>query len=140
MIKTCRKCGEIKDSSLFYKHPKARDGRDSKCIECAKADSIRVRNARIEHYREYDRERGNRQGVEYLRAYRRANPKKYKAHSAVSNAVRDGKMKQCPCEICGSEKSVAHHDDYDFPLLVRWLCQAHHKQWHAKNGPGANGE
>jgi len=139
MIKTCKRCGEKKEIHLFYKHPKSKDWHDSKCIECAKANAIRVRNARIEHYREYDRDRGNRQDSEYLRQYREANPKKYKAHCAVNNAVRDGRLKQHPCETCGSERSVAHHDDYDLLLQVRWLCQAHHKQWHAKNGEGKNG-
>lgn len=139
MIKTCKRCGEQKDITLFYKHPRGKDGHDSKCIDCAKANSIRVRNARIEHYREYDRERGNRQGYDYVVEYRKANPKKYQAHSAVNNAVRNGTLNPLPCEICGSKKSVAHHDDYNFPLSVRWLCQAHHKQWHAKNGEGKNG-
>lgn len=139
MIKTCKRCGEQKDISLFYKHPKCKGGRDTKCIECAKANAIRVRRENIEHYREYDRNRGNRQDAEYIREYRKANPKKYKAHCVVNNAVRDGRLKQCPCELCGSEKSVAHHDDYDLPLSVRWLCQAHHKQWHAKHGEGKNG-
>lgn len=139
MIKICKRCGEKKEINLFYRHPKCKGGHDSKCIECAKANAIRVRNASIEHYREYDRERGNRQDIEYLRQYREANPKKYKAHCAVNNAVRSGELKQSPCEICASEKSVAHHDDYDFPLRVRWLCQAHHKQWHVKHGEGKNG-
>jgi hypothetical protein len=139
MHKICKKCGEQKELSLFYKHPSSKDGRDSKCIECAKANAISVRNARIDHYRQYDRDRGNRQDSGYLREYRNENPKKYKAHCAVNNAVRSGTLKQQPCEICAAEKSVAHHDDYDFPLVVRWLCQAHHKQWHAKNGEGKNG-
>lgn len=42
------------------------------------------------------------------------------------------------CEICNSVKVVAHHDDYLKPLEVRWMCQAHHKQWHVKNGEGLN--
>jgi len=137
--KACFKCGQVKPLAAFYKHKQMADGHLNKCIECNKADSIRNRNAKIEYYREYDRQRGSRQDIEYLRHYREANPKKYKAHCTVNNAVRSGALKQSPCEICRSEKSVAHHDDYDFPLRVRWLCQAHHKQWHAKHGEGKNG-
>jgi len=137
--KACFKCGQVKPLTAFYKHKKMADGHLNKCIECARVDAINHRNLNIERIRQYDRDRGNRQDTEYLRKYRNENPKKYKAHCAVNNAIRSGALKQQACEICDAEKSVAHHDDYDFPLIVRWLCQAHHKQWHAKNGEGKNG-
>jgi ribosomal protein S27AE len=35
-----------------------------------------------------------------------------------------------PCIRCGNEKSLAHHEDYDKPLDVMWLCQPCHKQRH----------
>jgi hypothetical protein len=35
-----------------------------------------------------------------------------------------------PCEECGAEVSVGHHDDYRKPLEVRWLCDSHHRRWH----------
>ena len=60
------------------------------------------------------------------------------AHSIIFRAKRSGKLLPLPCEECGVAKTVGHHDDYDKPLEVRWLCQAHHKQWHAKHGEGAN--
>jgi len=41
--------------------------------------------------------------------------------------------------VCGSSEYIhAHHDDYDKPLDVRWLCAAHHKQWHDENGEAKN--
>ena len=49
------------------------------------------------------------------------------------------KLERMPCEICGDSIVEAHHDDYSKPLEVRWLCQSHHKQWHAENGEGLNG-
>lgn len=40
-------------------------------------------------------------------------------------------MQRQPCEVCGAEKSHAHHDDYGQPLVVRWLCHSHHMEHHA---------
>lgn len=57
-------------------------------------------------------------------------PNRRAANIALGNAVRDGKVKKQPCFVCG-DKAVAHHPDYDRPLDVVWLCQAHHKQAHA---------
>jgi hypothetical protein len=57
---------------------------------------------------------------------------KYKAHKKVSNALRYGKLKRLPCEICGNIKSEAHHDDYRSPLKVRWLCFKHHRELHGQ--------
>lgn len=137
-FKKCFKCGAEKPLNEFYKHRKMSDGHLNKCKECTKKDTTKNRWDNISEKREYDRERGNRQDPEYLKSWRNKFPVKYKAHNALNNALRDGKIEKSPCEICGDEKSVAHHDDYNKPLSVRWLCQAHHKQWHRDNGEGLN--
>lgn len=67
-------------------------------------------------------------------------PKKYHAHILVGNALREGKILKQICEACGEHRVVAHHDNYDKPLEVCWLCQAHHIQWHKENGEGLNGD
>jgi hypothetical protein len=41
----------------------------------------------------------------------------------------EGYKKQ-PCERCGFMKVLAHHENYDEPLNVMWLCQPCHKQRH----------
>lgn len=65
------------------------------------------------------------------------------AHAAVALALNDGLMVRKPCEECGHEPSVnqrgkrwvwtvmAHHDDYEKPLDVRWLCKKCHHRYHA---------
>lgn len=138
MEKQCFKCGEVKCLSEFYKHNGMADGHLNKCKNCTKNDASSHRSENIEKIREYDRKRGNRQGPDYVKNYRSKYPNKYKAHVMVNNAVRDGKLFSEPCEICGNVKSVAHHDDYLKPLNVRWLCCAHHSQWHAMNGEALN--
>jgi hypothetical protein len=59
------------------------------------------------------------------------NRPQYLAHKAVENAVAAGRLIQWPCEICGSNDLVhAHHDDYEKPLEVIWLCPQHHRLRH----------
>lgn len=60
---------------------------------------------------------------------------------AVQHAVRDGILKRQPCESCGASgfgrgglpRTQAHHDDYNKPFNVRWLCESCHKYWHVSN-------
>jgi hypothetical protein len=51
---------------------------------------------------------------------------KRKASQAITNAVAAGKIVRGPCEVCGVAGGQGHHDDYDKPLEVRWLCPTHH--------------
>lgn len=62
--------------------------------------------------------------------WRRANPDKYDAHLAVQRAVKAGGLDKESCEVCGVEAVDAHHDQYDEPLRVRWLCRRHHTRLH----------
>lgn len=58
----------------------------------------------------------------------------------VEEALRKGYLVMQPCEVCSSIENVeAHHDNYAYPLEVRWLCRRHHIEWHRDNGPGLNG-
>lgn len=137
-MKKCFKCGCEKPLLEFYAHRGMKDGRLNKCIDCTRSDVTEHRNKNIERIREYDRNRGNRQGSAYVKEYREKYPNKYRAHNMVNNSIRDGKLFSEPCAVCGSKNSVAHHDDYLKPLNVRWLCQVHHIEWHKENGEGAN--
>ena len=138
-MKKCFKCGEIKPLTEYYKHPQMADGHLNKCKACTKNDAGKHRSENIEKIREYDRIRGNRLAPGYQGEYRRKYPNKYRAHSMVNYAVKSGKLFPQPCEVCGTEENVhGHHDDYLKPLNVRWLCAAHHQQWHAENGEAAN--
>ena len=138
-MKECFKCNISKPLTDFYKHKQMGDGHLNKCKECAKRDVDEHRKANIEKIRAYDRARGNRQGYEYTKQYREKYPNKYKAHRMVNSALNKKQMHRMPCEACGSEENIhAHHDDYLLPLNVRWLCSAHHSQWHAENGEAKN--
>jgi len=141
ITKKCFKCGKEKDLSEFYKHKRMADGHLNKCKDCTKKDVSKHRGQNLEKIREYDRNRGLRRSKDYMLEYRNRFPRKYKAQTMVRNYIRDGKLFREPCEICGGgRRNEAHHDDYAKPLNVRWLCSAHHKQWHAEHGEGKNGD
>lgn len=90
--------------------------------------------------REYDCARGSRQDAAAVAKWRADNPKKYKAHLAVAKAVRKGELiNPRECEVCSSNNWIeAHHDDYNLPLQVRWLCAKCHAEWHMEHGEGLN--
>jgi hypothetical protein len=63
--------------------------------------------------------------------WRERNPQNKRAQEKLQYAVRKGKIKRKPCEVCNSKIQIeAHHDDYSKPLKVRWLCQKHHNELH----------
>lgn len=148
-MKTCKKCNERKSLDDFYGQPNARDGRMSRCKECCKVAATKNRWKNIDRVREYDRNRpnakernelnkayakspkGKRKSTEAKKRWVRKNQHKKQAHHAVTNAMRDGRLKRQPCEKCGAEDTQAHHEDYSKPLAVNWLCvpchAAHHR-------------
>jgi hypothetical protein len=141
--KACNQCGEVKSLSNFYKSPGMKDGHSGKCKECTKENVRSNRKKNIDYYRQYDRDRANRPDrvearFEYSkteagkwarlkanRKWRSKNPEKQKAHVAVAALKRKGKLKQPEsCEVCGKTKCrlEAHHQDYNKPFEVKWLC------------------
>lgn len=61
-------------------------------------------------------------------ARRRANARAY-----LHVYIKRGKVKRGPCEVAGCKaRAEAHHDDYDKPLEVRWLCTEHHRAHHKR--------
>ena len=60
-------------------------------------------------------------------------PEKISARKKVHWAVKTGKLVRKPC-FCGEEKVFAHHEDYQKPLDVIWLCRKHHVEKHIAGG------
>jgi len=87
-------------------------------------------------------QRYRRKNLERIRARSRRyyveNLRKVRAHTLLRQALTYGDVQRAECEICtflglvsNWRKTVAHHEDYERPLDVRWLCHAHHRQLHA---------
>lgn len=60
---------------------------------------------------------------------------KINARIAARRAVKVGIITKQPCAKCGSIKVEAHHEDYNKPLVVIWLCRQHHDEIHLKANP-----
>lgn len=137
MFKACFKCKRVLPLGDFYGHPAMKDGHLGKCKECTKSDVSANYMARVEAKRDYEKhraqsERRKKWCIERQKRLRMASPEKYKARSAVANAVRDGRLTRLACQVCGNPHSQAHHSDYSQPLEVTWLCFTCHRQEHGQ--------
>lgn len=60
------------------------------------------------------------------------NRDKAKTHVMVAKAIKEGVLiRAYNCEKCNVEEyTVAHHEDYNKPLSVNWLCRSCHRRIH----------
>jgi hypothetical protein len=153
-MKTCKQCLTEKPLEDFPKHKGMADGHLSFCKECTKlkhyayrkteggklARMKEGRNAK-ENGKDYERQKRydkSALGLANIAKYRKINNQtphgraKQAGANAVKYAVRVGNLKKLPCEVCGEEKSMAHHSSYakDMRLIVTWLCDPHHNEIH----------
>lgn len=63
-------------------------------------------------------------------------------HDLVERAIEKGIItRKTHCESCGDTGEIkdgrtkiqAHHEDYNKPLDIKWLCQRCHHKWHKTN-------
>jgi hypothetical protein len=103
-------------------------------VKAAKAKWGRSRNRSgdpktLEYSRKYSREHRDRV-MAYLAAKHAEDPRWRQARNAINGAVRYGKVTRDPCVVCGAKRVQGHHEDYDKPLEVVWLCPKHHADRH----------
>lgn len=91
--------------------------------------SLRCRNCHNVMSRDWF-SRNKEKRVQKTSAWRSAHPNRNRAHKIVASALERGELKKpAACCRCGSSKAKridAHHDDYDKPLDVMWLCRSCH--------------
>ena len=122
--KVCRKCEIEKtiDNFYFCKH-KHYSWHTAYCKDC-----YRKRNTTKER-KEYN----NRWKTE--NGYGKTGLPRIKrnAKQRVLMAIKRGDLVRGLCEACETDKDIhGHHDNYNKPLEVRWLCGKHHRELHAK--------
>ena len=93
---------------------------NSWCKECYKIGN------RSEKRKEYNHrwKRENNYGKEGLPRIKR------NAKQRVIGAVKSGRLEKEPCLICGDFIVHGHHENYEKPLDVLWLCPKHHRIRH----------
>lgn len=72
------------------------------------------------------------------RESRIVNAKKHYAREQVAYAIKTGRMFRPElCEDCGlpHPNIQAHHQNYNYPLDIEWLCKPCHVGWHMFNEP-----
>ena len=112
------------------------DGHLNKCKACKCAyQASRPKEKLLEIDRRRNQKPARKRArVEHSRRARSRAPDKYKARTALNNALRDGRINkpEC-CTVCSSTERVeAHHDDYSKPLDVKWFCRSCHFRHHAE--------
>jgi len=131
----CRVCGNHKSFVDFYNRQVRSDLSAGECKSCTKT-RVKNRSRTNPSVQEYDRERAKTPSrraktKEITRKWREDNPMGYLAHTAVSTAIRAGRLQKMPCVFCSEKIVHAHHKDYSKPLDVIWLCPKCHHRLHA---------
>ena len=93
-VKTCKKCGETKDLSEFYRKNSSVDGRENSCIDCRKEQMSTAYRARYKAAR--------RRETHLMRTY------------AITPAVYDHMllMQDGHCKLCSATTSGRKNDNY----------------------------
>ena len=137
----CKFCGEKKDVSDFDKILKEGPREPwnlRRCKECTHQEyEVRYsdpkrRKALVTASSNWKKKNPERH-AELAREYRKRHPEKTTAQNRLNYAIKKGKIKRLPCEVCGTTKKVhAHHVSYEPEdwYDVRWLCYVCHKIEH----------
>lgn len=93
-----------------------------------------VKAKRKAYQKKYKKEYRQRPEVKERRRTRRERPevkKQDNVNRLLLYHIRQGNITPQPCEHCGTVKDVhGHHEDYDKPLEVIWLCVLCHAKHH----------
>ncbi len=138
---------------MFYKNRSKAQGINGTCKKCDKEQSLRyyyVNRERVlsrmhKYYQDNKQKCRKVQIVYYLnhraeylernRQERIKSPLKTQCRRQVNWAIECGQLKRGYCEDCkappNKKRIVGHHENYNKPLEVTWLCQSCHMRRHS---------
>lgn len=134
VTKRCSVCKRELPLADFHRKRVGKYGRASWCRDCTRKyhrrrylvnqDEIKKRTQRWYH-------KNKDRWAVYAKCRDAKHPMARTVRCQINNRVISGTIKRQPCEICGAAMADGHHDDYNEPLDVRWLCRSCHMCLHA---------
>ena len=97
-------------------------------------DNHEKRKKQKRDWAERNKEKLSEYRKRYAPLYRKRKQSEQKARWTLGNAIRNGKIKRPnKCSICGKNGLIhAHHDNYNKPLEVVWVCHQCHFKKHRR--------
>jgi hypothetical protein len=123
--KICSKCDRVLDSNSFYKS-------HSWCVKClSEYSQTEERKVKARKWRDDNRKKMNASA----QRWRSRNRRKAQIQIEIMTLKKYGFIKASKiCTDCQKEvETEGHHEDYDKPLDLVWLCRPCHKRRHAKH-------
>lgn len=135
MMRKCVECGESQEGN-FYRSNRTR----CKACLCRRTTLIyapRRREKQAEYYKEWYARNGRRRSPNYtdvIVLWQRNHSGAVRTQGKLHYAVKKGLlMRPENCVLCGKGGRMGgHHEDYNFPFEVMWVCSSCHKKIHLR--------
>jgi len=79
--------------------------------------------------RKYNKAWRKKYGYDAEQRAKKKFPRKERARVILRYAIKKGLMVRGKCQVCGKKNGQGHHENYNKPLEVIWLCPLHHRQY-----------
>jgi hypothetical protein len=142
MKRSCIGCGKKLLDGDRYKRGYRQSGKpiwSYRCKRCDNRKRLMRHRERMDTDPEYrvqcaKRRLRSRRRLRKLHGHEPRNEAARHANSLLASAIRWRKLKKpTTCSRCGSEGNIqGHHEDYDRPYDVEWLCPKCHGKEHRK--------
>lgn len=134
-MKICTECKVEKPVSAFSKQTAAKDNLQRWCKTCNRLHQQTPEGKAAHqksHKKYYQSEAGKATHRRSSEVQRSAHPDRIKARQTLYHAINSGRIKRpSTCEECSKKRFVhGHHEDYNKPLDVDWLCIKCHNKLH----------
>lgn len=119
----CHACKRKQDNEWRLQTGRTKSHRTGKC-KCGNEFASYSRYLCVDCYRKNRQDKRNNPDYEEQLL-------KETVRSLTRAYIRKGILIKKGCKICGTNENIeAHHEDYNKPLEVIWLCRNHHREHH----------